>query len=329
MRRIMSAMLAILLLCASVPGALAEAEEELGFLAQPLEESDGGELEEALSEPLDEYVAEEEEFTLGADGVDTTEGSDFAGEPAGTAADQAVMAGEAAEFEIVNDALVKYNGEGGDVVIPDGVTAIADKAFYGCKNLTGVTIPNTVTTIGKYAFSGCAGLTGVTIPNSVTGIDSWAFYDCTGLTGVTIPNSVTSIGDYAFYGCTGLTGVSIGESVSSIGNGAFGGCCNLTSITIPASVRSIGGSAFSSCYGLTDVTIESPKNSGEIIRISDNAFKGCSISLVFHTHCETAATKWAQSKGFKVVKLDHELEPIPDKAATCIERGLTGGEKCS
>jgi hypothetical protein len=35
-------------------------------------------------------------------------------------------------FEIENGVLVKYNGFGGDVVIPEGVTGIGEKAFGGC-----------------------------------------------------------------------------------------------------------------------------------------------------------------------------------------------------
>ena len=42
-----------------------------------------------------------------------------------------------------------------DLVIPDGVTSIGDKAFSECSSLTSVTIPNSVTSIGSYAFEGC------------------------------------------------------------------------------------------------------------------------------------------------------------------------------
>ncbi len=70
----------------------------------------------------------------------------------------------------INDVEVK------DLVIPNGVTSIGDRAFEDCSGLTSVTIPNSVTSIGSYAFSGCRGLTSVTIPNSVTSIGIYAFY---------------------------------------------------------------------------------------------------------------------------------------------------------
>ncbi len=39
------------------------------------------------------------------------------------------------DFIIENGVLVKYTGNGGDVVIPDGVTDIGYEAFRKCKNL--------------------------------------------------------------------------------------------------------------------------------------------------------------------------------------------------
>ena len=40
------------------------------------------------------------------------------------------------DFVIENGVLTKYNGPGGDVTIPEGVTEIGSSAFDGCKKLT-------------------------------------------------------------------------------------------------------------------------------------------------------------------------------------------------
>ena len=56
------------------------------------------------------------------------------------------MKEEAEDFVIENGVLKEYRGAGGAVVIPDSVTEIEGRAFYGCSSLTSVTIRKIVLT---------------------------------------------------------------------------------------------------------------------------------------------------------------------------------------
>ena len=49
----------------------------------------------------------------------------------------------------------------GEIIIPNSVTSIEERAFCFCSNLTSVIIPNSVTYIGNYAFAQCSALTTV------------------------------------------------------------------------------------------------------------------------------------------------------------------------
>jgi hypothetical protein len=137
--------------------------------------------------------------------------------------------------------------------IPNGVTSIADNAFYSCYNLTNMTIGSSVASIGQSAFYNCSRLTSVTIPNNVGGIGWEAFGNCYHLANVTIGSGVTNIGGYAFAWCSALRNIMLGSGVTSITYDAFYGCSSLTTVTIPASVTSIGSSCFLDCAKLTQV----------------------------------------------------------------------------
>ena len=56
------------------------------------------------------------------------------------------------DFVIKEGVLEKYEGAGGSVRIPDGVSKIADSAFSRCSGVTEVVVPDSVTEICSHAF---------------------------------------------------------------------------------------------------------------------------------------------------------------------------------
>ena len=93
------------------------------------------------------------------------------------------------------------------VSLPNSVTSIGNRAFYGCSALTSIILPNSVTSIGRYAFEDCSSITSITLPNSLTSIEYRTFSGCTALASVIIPSSVTMIDEYAFGECLKLRDV--------------------------------------------------------------------------------------------------------------------------
>ena len=113
-----------------------------------------------------------------------------------------------------------------NVIIPDGVTSIGDRAFEDCNSLMSIVIPDSVTSIGDYAFYGCSSLTSIVIPDGVTSIDDFAFEYCHSLTSVMIPESLTRIGDGAFSGCWSLTSIQFGGTTAQWKAISFGSSWN-------------------------------------------------------------------------------------------------------
>ena len=98
--------------------------------------------------------------------------------------------------------------------VPDGVTSIEWRAFYGCSSLTSIVLPNGVTSIGGEAFYRSRSLTSIVLPESVTSIGQDAFCGCSSLTSIVLPDGVTSIGDCAFCGCDSLEQIDVDDNNS-------------------------------------------------------------------------------------------------------------------
>ncbi len=154
-----------------------------------------------------------------------------------TEADRALA--EIYDFAWVEDgfAITKYNGTGGDVVLPaeyngNPVVEIGESAFRGRASIDSVVLPDGVTRIGESAFESCSNMTSIDIPDSIAEIGNRAFNNCYALESAELPQGLNSIGEYAFGSCRALTSISIPESTTHIGDGVFSYCVSLTAIDV-------------------------------------------------------------------------------------------------
>ena len=86
-------------------------------------------------------------------------------------------------FKIKGTVLEKYTSKNKEtsVVIPEGITHIASKAFWNCERLQSVQLPEGLLEIGAQAFQGCS-LTSVVVPRSVQKVYHEAFSGCNEIT---------------------------------------------------------------------------------------------------------------------------------------------------
>lgn len=188
----------------------------------------------------------------------------------------------------------------GTVSIPETVggrrvSRIADGAFAGCGELSGVNVPESVTSVGANAFSGTALLksqTGdvryagrlavwcdpeadkVTVKEGTLGLADRLFYLAEDLESVSLPSTLVELGTATFHGCKKLESVNIPEGVESIGGGAFAECSALTSLTLPRGLKSVGSYAFYNS-GITSVSL--PES---VEFIGKGAFQNSALSSV-------------------------------------------------
>lgn len=74
-----------------------------------------------------------------------------------------------------NKIVTGYTGSGGDIVLPDGATGVADAVFCGIGTITLVTFPASVTSIGEEAFNTCSGITNIIFMGNAPTVGDYAF----------------------------------------------------------------------------------------------------------------------------------------------------------
>ncbi|MBQ9713972.1 MAG: leucine-rich repeat protein [Clostridia bacterium] len=193
------------------------------------------------------------------------------------------------EFTVSNYTLTKYNGVGGEVVIPSDMNIwyIAEDAFKDNDNITKLVIPASVIDINEYAFQNCTALEEVYFVSEEHRVDEngniinpdidwsnlkmiyeYAFTGCKNLRKVDLTNVKTAtVAHYAFAGCSKLEEVVEMPSIGTMHDGAFAGTA-LKSVDLTG-LHMSGNSVFASCTQLTEI------KTGKFTAIGNYMFDSC------------------------------------------------------
>lgn len=156
------------------------------------------------------------------------------------------------EFEITGNVLTSYKGNAQEVTVPDGITVIADGAFYGC-TVQIIHLSESVIQIGRSAFSECMKLQSINFPQRLEVVADAAFEHCPALVEVFLPDSVQYLGRMAFSKCISLRTVKMPAGLHVIAHGMFMGDAELTNLTLPYFVTGIEDFAFYMCRSLEEM----------------------------------------------------------------------------
>lgn len=157
-------------------------------------------------------------------------------------------------FRFCGTVLLKYLGNESRVVVPDGVTRIANEAFAGKEEIDRILLPESLTEIGERAFRGCLLLQTIKIPGSVKKIGEGAFENCVKLLRILLPE-LEQIEENTFRHCKKLKEVHFGQKLKRIGRQVFYGCNSLTQINLPEQLEEIGVMGFYRCNKLEKIYI--------------------------------------------------------------------------
>ena len=165
-----------------------------------------------------------------------------------------------AVYSITDTTLRAFSGTIKDVVIPDFITAIGSRAFYGNTVMQTITIHSLVSRIYEDAFLQASALAGVYIQD----VSAW----CNTTFANNYANPLFTAGNL-YVNNVLVTALQIPEAVSVISAYAFAGLKNVTSLALPNSVTTIGANTFENA-SITEVHF-----AGGLTQVQDDAFKNC------------------------------------------------------
>lgn len=107
------------------------------------------------------------------------------------------------------------------VILPENLLEIREKAFCCCDALTDITMPVTLKTVGENAFSECLSLEQIVFSSETLTLGACAFSDCEKLKEVSFTGKDVSIGQRAFYQCYNLKQLVLSSEKMHLGASLF------------------------------------------------------------------------------------------------------------
>lgn len=170
--------------------------------------------------------------------------------------------------------ITKYVGKEKKVIIPQEIEGLKviriGRSAFEKAGVVSVKIPDTVSEIEARAFFGCKSLETVVLPKQIHILHGKCFKNCGKLKEISIPQSVESIHQECFAGCTSLKKVDMPENLKETQAGVFKNCKSLKSIVLPKGLDSLSGELFMGCENLETVDVK-----GEIIGLGSATFCNC------------------------------------------------------
>lgn len=257
-------------------------------------------------------------------------------------------------FVTLNGILIKYNGTGNNVVLPENVTGLGGSVFENNSELTTVISEYSIDTVSDNAFQNCENLESVRF-NSLKKLSDGVFENCTSLTEINLSKNLDFIGSSCFLNTGWLNSskedfssvsnilvdykgrggiVTVPEHIKGIAN-AFSFNSDIETVYLPDGLIYIGADAFAGCDNLSCIVFGNGLQSigkaafincislqeiffpDSLKTIDENAFEKCNLimSIKFSENLQKIGRyAFASCSSIETVVLPQTLTSVGDYA---------------
>lgn len=194
-----------------------------------------------------------------------------------------------------------------EVILPDSLLTIGNRAFIYCNNLQKVVVPTKIKVIDVYTFYDNYQLRDLTLPTGLTTIKEYAFQYNHSLTELVLPDSLTSMSYQAFYNCSRLQKVTVNDKLSYLPSNAFSECTSLAEVSLPDGLTDIDDYAFHNNYNLRKIQLPA-----KLTHIGYSAFYRCPIDTLILPPGVNNIEQYAfnQCTSLKYIRCEQPTPPI-------------------